>query len=235
LRQLVGTDDLAQVATILDDERAALEEKIPGSSRWHYENRQVCSPHNEAPAECPKGQCITRQIERFAQTLRDTRSSHAQQVQAVQGLAHLIGDLHQPLHLADNRDRGGNDVRVLLPAEKKPRNLHEAWDTSFVRMNLRRRDERRYSASLSAQFATSLAAWRQGDVAKWAAETHLLADERAYRALPEFTCGNPRNRPIALPDTYIEQARATVEQQLAKAGVRLAEVLNALLQQDRTR
>lgn len=163
LRDLLGTDDLSQIATQLDDDRAQLEDKIPGSSRWHYENRQICPQQSNVVAACPHALCITRQIETFMQLLRDDSATQAQQADAVSGLVHLIGDLHQPLHLADNRDRGGNDVLVLLPNEKTPRNLHAAWDTQFVRLNVRRRQEQLYATSLSAQYTVSQAAWRQGD------------------------------------------------------------------------
>ena len=228
LQKLIGTDDLSQVATILDDEREKLEQRIPGSSRWHYENRQVCPRTSASKAECPNRQCITRQIERFVQTLNNVHSSRSDQTDAVHGLAHLLGDLHQPLHVSDNNDRGGNDSKVLLPGEKKSRNLHEVWDTRLVRMNLRRRNEQRYALVLLATFSARQTEWSQGDVALWADETYRLSKERAYQSLPQFACGVNAGA-ITVTDSYISQARETVEMQLAKAGIRLASVLNAEL------
>jgi hypothetical protein len=228
LQKLTGTNDLSQIATILDDERDKLEQRIPGSSRWHYENRQVCPRTSASKAECPNGQCITRQIERFVQTLNDAHSSRAAQTDAVRSLAHLLGDLHQPLHVSDNNDRGGNDLPVLLPGEKKSRNLHEVWDTRLVRMNLRRRNEQRYALELLANFSARQSEWSQGGFALWADETYRLSKERAYHALPQFTCGVKASA-ITLTDSYVTQARETVEMQLAKAGIRLASVLNAAL------
>ena len=46
-------------------------------------------------------------------------------------LIHFVGDIHQPLHAADNHDRGGNAVRVVL--RNRRANLHEVWDVDVVR------------------------------------------------------------------------------------------------------
>jgi len=228
LHELIGTDDLATVATLLDEERDLLEQRIPGSSRWHYENRQVCTRRATSKPECPKGQCITRQIERFASIGGNPSHSREQRADAVRGLAHLVGDLHQPLHLSDNNDRGGNELQVLLPDEKKARNLHEVWDTRIVRMNLRRRNEHRYALSLLARFSDRQANWSQGDTQSWAAETFAIANQHAYKALPSFVCGTQPGV-IELSPAYVDQARALAEEQLAKAGIRLAYLLNQTL------
>jgi len=228
LNELIGTDDLAAVSTLLDAERESLEQRIPGSSRWHYENRQVCSRQSTGKPQCPNGQCITQQIERFKSIARDAGNSRERRAEAVRGLAHLIGDLHQPLHLSDNNDRGGNELRVLLSHEKKTRNLHEVWDTQLVRMNLRRRDERRYAQSLLTSYAERQMQWLQGDTQNWATETFDIAGKHTYGALPRFACGLQQDVIDLSPD-YIEESRALVAEQLAKSGIRLAHVLNQIL------
>jgi hypothetical protein len=42
-----------------------------------------------------------------------------------------MGDIHQPLHAADNDDSGGNQIKVRLSDGGKI-NLHAVWDTSLV-------------------------------------------------------------------------------------------------------
>ena len=111
LRALVGTDDLAQIATWMDDEREALKQRLPDSSRWHYENRAVCDQASTV-RPCPKGHCITQQIDRSTAVLANRGATVAQRADAVRILVHLLGDLHQPQHLVDDHDRGGNDVWV---------------------------------------------------------------------------------------------------------------------------
>jgi transposase-like protein len=43
--------------------------------------------------------------------------------------------MHQPLHAADNEERGGNQIKI-RPPDGRTMNLHAAWDTALV--------ERRY-------------------------------------------------------------------------------------------
>jgi hypothetical protein len=230
LRALVGTDDLAQIATWMDDERETLNQRWPGSSRWHYENREACG-NTELERSCPHGQCITRQIAHSTNTLQDPTATIAQRADAVRILVHLLGDLHQPLHLSDNNDRGGNDVWVYLPREKSPRRLHEVWDTRLVHMNTNRRDDRSYAGILATRFQTERSGWEIGSVDQWAADTALLAKTYAYAPLPGFTCqiAPDHSTTTALPTDYIQNARSVIDVQLAKAGARIATVLNQAL------
>ncbi|MBC7982951.1 MAG: hypothetical protein H7Y02_03760 [Candidatus Obscuribacterales bacterium] len=228
LRDLVGTDDLSQLSTILDDQRPEWETRFPGSSKWHYENRTICTASTVKPP-CVRDQCITAQIERFIRALQHSQAKRSERSDAIYALAHLIGDLHQPLHLADNNDRGGNDLWVRLPHESEPRDLHAVWDTLLVRMNVHRRSRTRYAKDLLKNFEAQQSFWLQGNVQSWAQETYLLGKSYAYEALPHFACGVRHGNVVALTDDYVKHARRIVEEQLTKSGLRLALVLNKAL------
>jgi hypothetical protein len=47
-------------------------------------------------------------------------------------IAHLIGDIHQPLHAGFAEDRGGNSVEVRFNGRKE--NLHSLWDRALVEL-----------------------------------------------------------------------------------------------------
>jgi hypothetical protein len=231
LRTLVSTDNIALIATWMDDERESLNQSLPRSSHWHYENRPACESTGETARGCPQGQCVTRQIERWTKVLQNRDESIAHRADAVRILVHLLGDLHQPLHLIDNNDRGGNDVLVRLPREKEPRRLHEIWDTRIVHMNLRRRGTERYARVLDERFAMQRIEWQRGTIEEWARETHSLGLD-AYQSLPNFVCRaakKPAETVIDLPAAYIDTAKPIVDKQLAKAGMRMAWILNAAL------
>ena len=49
---------------------------------------------------------------------------------ALRSIAHLIGDIHQPLHAAE--DRGGNSVDVRFNGRKE--NLQSLWHTGLVEL-----------------------------------------------------------------------------------------------------
>ena len=65
-----------------------------------------------------------------ARRLRDPNASLADKQLALRFIVHLVGDLHQPLHVGKCCDRGGNDVKVNWFG--KPTNLHAVWDSQLV-------------------------------------------------------------------------------------------------------
>ena len=82
-----------------------------------------------SPAQiCPGGNCASVQLERQLTILADRSQATKTRNKALKWIVHLVGDIHQPLHAADNADRGGNSVLVRGAA-----NLHAAWDVAIVR------------------------------------------------------------------------------------------------------
>jgi S1/P1 Nuclease len=67
---------------------------------------------------------------KFAAELRNAATSASERLLALKFLLHFVGDLHQPLHAADDHDAGDNPRRVI--AEGHPGNLHRFWDFEFV-------------------------------------------------------------------------------------------------------
>jgi len=56
----------------------------------------------------------------------------AAKIIALRYLIHLIGDIHQPLHVGNGYDIGANFCSVFLGASKFPTNLHSVWDGPMV-------------------------------------------------------------------------------------------------------
>jgi hypothetical protein len=156
--------------------------------------------------------------------LKDPETSPEEQIVALKFVLHLIDDLHQPLHASDAHDRGGNDKRVSA-AGIKSGNLHRYWDTRFVaRLGP---NPRTIAGDLVAHISpTDIQAWSEGGVADWAMESFRMARDDAYGRLPTPT----KRGSYRLTDEYVEMATKDVAVQLAKAGVRLAAVLNQALQ-----
>jgi hypothetical protein len=161
--------------------------------------------------------------------LADAGAAPAQRAFAVRLLVHVVSDLHQPLHAANNADRGGNQILVLLPGATQPQKLHKVWDVDFVDFATRGSSEPAYAARLLAQYASDIPLWQHGTVADWAAETYELALEVAYRPLPKFACNWSIAQPLVLPESYVAGAVAIIPRQLARAGARTAFVLNTAL------
>jgi hypothetical protein len=200
--------------------------------RWHYDNMPVCG---SVPRQryCPDGQCNSAQLERLIGVLADPRAAARTRNEALKWVVHLVGDIHQPLHAADNADRGGNDVRVALAGVRTRgrESLHRAWDNELVRLALDTRSRQRPPADIDAlalEARRLVANAGQGTPESWAVESNKLARNVAYR-FPGFSCGRVPQGIVGLDAAYLEQARGIVRQRLLLAGGRLANLLNSVL------
>ncbi len=242
LGELMGTVDLADWSTWMDEQRDRLREELPGSQKWHYDNRPVCG--QATPAEyCRNGDCASEQADRLAAVLADPESPAESRRQAVLMLIHIIGDLHQPLHAGEHGDLGGNQVRVTLVGPLFPTNLHAVWDSDLVNMTLWQGPATAASGStmvrgnaerLATRFRPRFADWRRGTVDSWFEESRTLSRRLVYDPLPDFRCDLPSQAkgapPIPLPAAYLDAALRVVPEQLARAGVRIAHMLNTTLE-----
>lgn len=225
--RIVGTNSLGDVANWMDEVRGTSEGQR--MRPWHYDSVDVCAP---APATCRDDDCASHRIERAIETLKredgETKASRARQLKALRVLVHLVGDVHQPLHAAENHDGGGNaviienrwciDYRTNQPVQC---NLHTYWDNSLVKAAKGQRSEREFVEALAAMSVPS-----GGDAAAWIVESNGRAKDHVH-VYEGFACGAGGNR-VSLAADYDAQAVPVVEQQLATAGARLAAVLNAI-------
>ena len=209
---LLGSQTLADVS----DDADRWRESRPETSPWHYVNIPFAMATYVPTRDCPQDNCVIAAIERYRTTLADKRQKHTARKEALIFLVHFVADLHQPMHCIDNNDRGGNDVAVTFFGE--PDTLHSVWDFDLLaRTRLR---ERAYVKRLHKMIATrNVKKIQHGTVADWALESHTLAKERAYRLPPNGKIGSD----------YYSANIPVVDNQLVKAAIRLAWMLNEAL------
>ena len=116
---------------------------------------------------------------------------------------------------------------MVLPGAVKARtNLYTIWDDDLVASAIG-------TAETGLPYVRALAdahgdAWARGDVGDWLTESHDVALHVAYGRLPNPpACNRTPDKFEGLGPDYFSVAVPAVRDQLAKAGVRLAEVLNA--------
>ena len=230
VRDLVGSDNLALIATWADTERLSLKHTYPHSEKWHYLNWPICS---DAPYAqfCPNGDCVVDQIKNQYKVLHNTGLDKSERADALRFLVHFVGDIHQPLHVSDNNDRGGNQVEVQVigaRGREMSRNLHEVWDTEYLKQQVRGHQEEAFAHDLLVAGKAEVQSLQGGSAEDWAKESHLLSRKYAYAfASSTLTCGRSPNQAVELNDEYHERAIKVIDHQLLAAGVRLAAILNA--------
>ncbi len=108
VQELLEPDESLADASTWADEHSR---DIPGSASWHYVNVSIASAHYD-PRDCKARGCVVSKIAEFREVLADRHAPRARRRQALRFFVHLVQDLHQPLHVADRGDRGGNSLQL---------------------------------------------------------------------------------------------------------------------------
>jgi hypothetical protein len=223
-----GRSTLEAVSVWADE----LKDTPAARPRWHYDNMPVCGA---APKwrYCRDGQCNSVQLERLIGVLADRHAAPRERNEALKWVVHLAGDIHQPLHAADNADRGGNDVQVALVGVRTRgrESLHRVWDSELVRLALNTRNRQRPPEGIDAlalEARSLVGNAGQGTPDSWARESNSLARNVVYR-FPGFACDRVPQRIVVLDAAYQGEAEQIVRERLLLAGARLANLLNATL------
>lgn len=233
-----GHDTVAYIAecNLTTDAKSAAEELLDGRSivyyanwldnashtpeyaytkTWHYKNIDSDEDYFSAPLNSNGD--IVRALEDQIKILADTMKSKDERALALKITIHLLGDIHQPLHLGHLSDLGGNRWNVYY--FKNPKNLHSIWDSSLVesahkwsytewQQQIDRANEEVSSKILSLSTPKD-----------WAIETWELS-KQVYDGTPVES---------NIEYNYIAEWTPVIEQQLLKGGLRLASILNKSL------
>ena len=204
------------------------------TSEWHFVDTELDHPDlaeacfgfpaSASPASTgPAKDCVIGRLDAFERELADPATDQAERLLAFKFVLHLVGDLHQPLHAADNHDKGGNCVPLALGGPRTV-NLHSYWDG--VTVEALGSDAKTIAANLAAQITPAdRKAWGQGEPKTWAMESFDLAKTSVYTIGSKPGCASDAT-PLTLPAGYAETAKQVTALQLKKAGVRLALELN---------
>lgn len=190
------------------------------------------------------GFCNAGAIANFSDILRKgvaAGSVATPTVQALKFVIHFVGDIMQPLHCGMLADHGGVYINVDFPVKGQGSdyNLHNVWDFGLI-VN-KEGVEGEYAGlvrSILAQLGKgpwkrASATWRANDdPKKWVQESLNMATQYAYRFANGTDIRRTHGREDVITigralDEYMETG-GIIELQLARAGVRLAALLNSI-------
>lgn len=191
----------------------------PETRPWHYLN---APPDTLSIGKVPRpdgGDIITALNE---QTHRLKHGPASQRREALLWVGHLIGDLHQPLHVGYASDLGGNTYRLALPEdlglqlhEKRERvSMHAVWDGLILRY-----PGPPPAATSATPIERPLLEHPEVEIVAWADETlAVLNDPNVH-----YRHGT---RLQTLTSHYLISNRPAVDRQIRRAAARLAAVLD---------
>ena len=249
-----GLDPFADSSTWADDERSVK----PDTGGWHYIDIPLGVSHGDLGKYCPPSTgCVTSAITAQLAVLRNPDATPQEKADALRYIIHFVGDMHQPLHTTTNNDLGGNCVPVEFedraPEETNVEsgtyrpNLHAVWDTDIIEQFTRGETPEQVANELENKFKARIAVWKSQpvDLTAWVWQSHRIAQRIAYGRLPVKvpveksekvdSCSGDNHvstRMLKLHEqlgsSYDTAAEEAIQEQLAKAGARLADVLNSL-------
>ncbi|MFI0491177.1 S1/P1 nuclease [Flavobacterium sp.] len=170
---------------------------------YHY----VDFERNEAVVET-SGDNLIYKLDTTIKELKNRKNLSNEEIKTkIEIIFHLIGDLHQPLHVGYSSDKGGNSLQLRF--NDKGTNLHSLWDSGIIESK-----EITFEDCLKEQFSKrDLRKLSRINVLNWAKESRVFLDQ-VYN-----TGGNK------ITDEYTNTNAILIESQIHKAGIRLASVL----------
>ena len=124
IKKLIGHHDLSRISNWSDEIKS--DPEWDHAWDWHY-----CTiPDNEDYEKNKHKGLALEKVYEFIEILKNTKTSKEDKIIALKFLVHLIGDLHQPLHVGNGKDKGGNSIKLKWFGEST--NLHSVWDTKLI-------------------------------------------------------------------------------------------------------
>lgn len=209
VKEILGTMTLAEVSNWMDDIKS--DSRYDSLRPWHYTTIPDGQTYADiTPSE--KGD-VVQGIKQMIDGLKSGDLSPQREKEFLMILVHLVGDVHQPLHVGNGEDRGGNDVKVEWFWESS--NLHRVWDSGMI-------DSKQYSYTELTNLVNhptieEVETWQSSTVEEWANECLVFRD-----GIYDL----PANHKINYEYRY--KHWDTIKAQLCKGGVRLAGILNEI-------
>jgi hypothetical protein len=209
LYKLLGGESLAEASVWMDDIRS--DSTYDHTHDWHWVTIPDSLKYEETDKN-PKGD-ILEAINRISAALKQGGLPLQTEREYIKYLVHLVGDIHQPLHVGSGHDRGGNAHKVEW--FRKNSNLHRVWDTEMIESSNLSFSE--ITGFLSKPSREEISLWQKQSPEEWAMESKALRPQ-VYN-LPEDN---------QIGYEYMYHNWDTVEHRLLQAGVRLAGLLNEI-------
>lgn len=207
IKDLVGVNQtLSRFSTWADQARNSDEWNYTGS--WHFINVDDSGNYDHGTDQTPDD--ILNAIQYSIVKIR-SQAPQAEKLTWLKFLIHLIGDLHQPMHVGRPQDRGGNSTNIKYG---KVMNLHYLWDSAFIEKRSlsvqnyvqKLKSENRPMTELSTFFSP---------------ETVINENFYMRKFLYSFQNG-------VIDNSYENQAFVIIDERLWTGGLRLASLLNSI-------
>ena len=220
---------------------ACLFADTPERIRWqdHFINMPR-STQAVTTADCPMAEsCAFSAIHSDFLVLLDPQATDTEKLLALKLLGHWVGDVHQPMHVSFQDDRGANSNRV--DPENENANLHGVWDYTII-ARIIGDDYAEIAVNLRDDISDQQrAAWRPDSPIEWVNESFQITISPAtdYCIQKQGACWYSSDnmmldqgeewRNLTITADYLQLQAPIIELRLQQAAIRLAQLLNQSL------
>lgn len=209
ITNIFGHADLARIANWADDIKS--DPAWNHANDWHY-----CTVLDGEEYRGPDdGGRAVQKVTEFADFLKKGLLDEADQKDVLRFIVHIVGDLHQPLHVGNGTDRGGNDVKVTWFRDDT--NLHSVWDSKMI-------DHMQYSyTEYAQQISLGLSDERKAGLMNPDILNFVYASRAVHPQVYDIGDGK-------LSWSYIYKNKDLMEDRLLQGGYHLAAILNDIFE-----
>ena len=216
VQDLLGNSSLADIATWADEVRNQPEYRSTGP--WHYVNLPLGLSYSEFQKKVegmPEANVYSALLQQ-EQVLGSATTSREQKIEALKFIVHFVGDLHQPMHVSREEDKGGNTIQ--LNYEGKGTNLHSLWDSRLIEHEGLTYEQiaEKYGQASPAQIRQ----WQSDPLIKWIWESYEISSQ-LYAEVDAM-------KTRSIDDSYYQAHISIIHERIEQAGIRLAGVLNKI-------
>lgn len=212
--KILGTESIAMSSNWPDFIKS--DSTMSYLSTWHYLNLKGGLSYTEVQDFLKSDTSINAftRINFLVKELKNKQLSKDKKAFYLKLLIHIVGDIHQPLHVGRPDDRGGNSIRVQW--FNVPYNLHQVWDAELI--DLQQLSYTEYTNAINHTTKIQRLQWQKQPVSEWIWQSYQVAEKIYGDIKQEEKLGYLYNY------KYIQ----ILEKQLVIGGVHLAGLLNEI-------
>jgi hypothetical protein len=215
VKKILGDESMAMASNWADFVKSDTAYKY--LSAWHYIDFPKGLTYDQMKEELKKDTAkdAYTAINFLSKELKKKNLAQGKKKMYLRLLIHIVGDVHQPLHVSPEGTSGGNDVKVQWFGSNS--NLHRVWDEQLI--DDQKLSYTEFADAINHSTAAERKKWQGQPLSEWLYESYTIAQDLHN----EIKDNNQK-----LSYRYGYDHLQTLNQQLLKGGVRLAGLLNEI-------
>ncbi|HUS02839.1 MAG TPA: S1/P1 nuclease [Chitinophagaceae bacterium] len=214
IQKILGTGSIAMSANWADFIRS--DSTMNYISPWHYVDVKGGLSYTEFQSYFKNDTIVDAytQLNFLIKELKNKNLAKDKKVMYLKLLIHIVGDIHQPLHVGHPEDKGGNDIKVTWFGAAT--NLHSVWDSRLI--DFQQLSYTEYTDAINHISTAQRAMLQKQRLLDWLYQTYQVVEKVYSDIKPDDKLGYLYNY------KFID----ILDQQLLIGGVHLAGLLNEI-------